>query len=67
MNIKMNVKSAKDRIKPIEKICNEAHIHHSEDPKNADFYADTAIFLCEYQKILTNAINKAIDEAELSL
>lgn len=63
----MNVKSAKHRIKRMKKICNEAYTRYSENPENADFYADTAIFLCEYQKILANAINKAIDEAELSL
>ena len=59
----MNVKDAKDRIKRIEKICDEAYTHHFEDPENADFYADITIFLCEYRRILA----KAIDEAELSL
>lgn len=59
----MDVKCAKDHIKQIEKICNEANTYYGEHMKEADFLVDAVAFLCDYRRTL----EKAIDKAELPL
>lgn len=59
----MNVECAKDRIKQIEKICEEANTYFSLHMDEADFLIDTVALLGDYRRTL----ERAIDKAELQL
>lgn len=54
----MNVKNAKDRIKRIEKICNEAYIRHSEDQKTPIFMLISQFFYVNIEEYLQKQLTK---------
>ncbi len=59
----MNVECAKDHIKQIEKICEEANTYFSTHMDEAGFLIDAVAFLGDYRRTL----ERAIDKAELQL
>lgn len=58
----MNVASAKTHINQINKICDEAENfckNHEELSHETGFLCDVVGYLCDYRKILEQAINRA--------
>lgn len=58
----MNVKCANDHIRQINILCsqmNEFELRHEELSNQTEFFSDVIAFLCDYQKVLEHAIDRA--------
>lgn len=58
----MNVKCAKDHMQQITKLCNDINCFeekHEELNEETEFLSDVVLFLCDYRKVLENAVDRA--------